>query len=251
MGAEQDDKPGDGNEDSQKGEKRREPWWFKQPLPIDRFTGWLVAWTALLFVATVINAGILYITDTTLKETLGETRKASEAATKSVALAEKSLIAANRAWIAPDAVIILNKLALGKPLNLGITYRNIGKEPATDVTYTFVAGRIVAKEQYPEWSASDLGVPENKMCEEQFTGDVGVAYPNSPDRYAVTYTIEPEFTDTFIIKAQTTYFVQGCIKYQTLGTIHHAAYCFYMHSVVGIPPEKWNFRFCPTGNYAD
>jgi len=29
-------------------------WWFRQKNPIDRFTGWLVAWTALLFLATAL-----------------------------------------------------------------------------------------------------------------------------------------------------------------------------------------------------
>jgi hypothetical protein len=41
--------------------------WFRQREPIDRFTGWLVAWTALLFAATVISAGILWKTDQTLR----------------------------------------------------------------------------------------------------------------------------------------------------------------------------------------
>ena len=45
----------------------KKKWWFKQTAPIDRFTGWLVAWTALLFIATVLNAAILYVTDHTLR----------------------------------------------------------------------------------------------------------------------------------------------------------------------------------------
>lgn len=28
-------------------------WWYEQPAPIDRFTGWLVLWTALLFAANL------------------------------------------------------------------------------------------------------------------------------------------------------------------------------------------------------
>ncbi len=38
-------------------EGRKTVRWFRQPLPIDRFTGWLVFWTALLFVA---NIGTLF-----------------------------------------------------------------------------------------------------------------------------------------------------------------------------------------------
>src|SRR5260221_4271358 len=43
-------------------------WWFRQKNPIDRFTGWLVAWTALLFVVTIANAIILSHTDDKIGE---------------------------------------------------------------------------------------------------------------------------------------------------------------------------------------
>jgi hypothetical protein len=49
---------------------KKEPWWFKQPLPIDRFTGWLVAWTALLFIATICSVAVLLITDDTFNHQL-------------------------------------------------------------------------------------------------------------------------------------------------------------------------------------
>ena len=49
---------------------KKEPWWFNQPLPIDRFTGWLVAWTALLFIATVCSVAVLLVTDDTFNRQL-------------------------------------------------------------------------------------------------------------------------------------------------------------------------------------
>ena len=58
-----------GKAPQQKADKN-EPIWFKQPLPIDRFAGWLVAWTALLLLATAINAGTLYKTDYTPQRTV-------------------------------------------------------------------------------------------------------------------------------------------------------------------------------------
>jgi hypothetical protein len=48
-----------------KAESDQKKWWFKQPNPINRFTGWLVAWTALLFVGTIISAMILWQSDQT------------------------------------------------------------------------------------------------------------------------------------------------------------------------------------------
>jgi hypothetical protein len=45
-------------------------WWFRQREPIDRFTGWLVVWTSLLFLATVATAVVLIITDRTFDKQL-------------------------------------------------------------------------------------------------------------------------------------------------------------------------------------
>jgi hypothetical protein len=42
-------------------------WWLGQRDPIVRLTKWLVIWTALLFVGTVVSAGILWKTDGTLR----------------------------------------------------------------------------------------------------------------------------------------------------------------------------------------
>src|SRR5687768_8291309 len=59
-------------EDAKSDQKR---WWFRQPNPIDRFTGWLVAWTALLFLGTLGSALVLIKTDLTLHETLVATQR--------------------------------------------------------------------------------------------------------------------------------------------------------------------------------
>src|ERR1700681_1969038 len=50
-------------------------WWFGQLNPIDRFTGWLVVWTALLCIATVLSALVLYKTDHTLQRTVVATQR--------------------------------------------------------------------------------------------------------------------------------------------------------------------------------
>jgi hypothetical protein len=60
----------------QKKADKKEPIRFKQPLPTKRLTGWLVAWTALLLLATAINAGTLYKTDYTPQRTVTATQRA-------------------------------------------------------------------------------------------------------------------------------------------------------------------------------
>jgi len=91
MGAEENQEASQSAGETGETENQRKRWWFQHSAPIDRFTGWLVAWTALLFVATIISAGILFITDHTLKETLEETRRAVVASEKSAKATEDSV----------------------------------------------------------------------------------------------------------------------------------------------------------------
>jgi hypothetical protein len=53
----------------------RSKWWFRQHNPVDRFTGWLVAWTALLCVTTVLSVIVLNKTDHTLQRTVVATQR--------------------------------------------------------------------------------------------------------------------------------------------------------------------------------
>jgi hypothetical protein len=72
MGAIEEYKARNAAREARRAEKPKPPekrlWWFNQPLPIDRFTDWLVAWTALLFIATIGNAIILKRTDDKIGE---------------------------------------------------------------------------------------------------------------------------------------------------------------------------------------
>lgn len=67
MGTIEEYKARNRDRDARRAEKEKPPekrrWWFNQPIPIDRFTGWLVAWTALLFCATVSNVIVINQTD--------------------------------------------------------------------------------------------------------------------------------------------------------------------------------------------
>lgn len=99
--------------DKAKGEAdRRDRWWFNQRAPIDQFTGWLVAWTALLFLATIVNAGILWLTDHTLRDTL---------------------IANNRAWVWPEVEIAGDLDLTKREFPITVTLTNTGPAPATHV----------------------------------------------------------------------------------------------------------------------
>jgi hypothetical protein len=58
-------------------ERSPQPWWWLgQRDPIVRLTKWLVIWTALLFVGTVVSAAILWKTDHTARESFTAVQRA-------------------------------------------------------------------------------------------------------------------------------------------------------------------------------
>jgi hypothetical protein len=135
MGAEENKEASDGASHPSEAEKQRKNWWFNQPTPIDRFTGWLVAWTALLFVATIFNAVILYITDHTLKDTLVEARRSANAAVNAATAARDSadVVSASserqlRAYIGiePMSPIHVSK----NRIRIRVVIKNFGQTPA-------------------------------------------------------------------------------------------------------------------------
>ena len=113
-------------------------WWFNQRVPIDRFTGWLVAWTFLLFIATIGSAAILWKTDNTLHETLTETKKAAEAAETSanaakaaVELSDKTAERQLRAYINVESTSLAWSGITRSTASINI--RNAGQTPAKNV----------------------------------------------------------------------------------------------------------------------
>lgn len=55
IGTEQDGETAGRQNQADNPPNARKVWWFKQPSAIERFTGWLVLWTALLFAANVVT----------------------------------------------------------------------------------------------------------------------------------------------------------------------------------------------------
>src|ERR1700733_16143211 len=118
MGAKEEYKARNAAREARRAEQRqapkKEPWWFRQPLAIDRFTGWLAIYTGLLFFATIISACILYKTDETLRHTL---------------------VATTRPWIEPTKIEITSFAIIDNELitNIAVHYLNVGHSPAQSV----------------------------------------------------------------------------------------------------------------------
>jgi hypothetical protein len=103
-------------------------WWFNQPDPTERFTGWLVAWTALLFCATIANVIVINHTD----DKIGEQAKI---ANRQLAVMEID----QRPWVSMVSLPeIIEPLRLfdknWAEIGLKIKIKNSGKSPARHVT---------------------------------------------------------------------------------------------------------------------
>jgi hypothetical protein len=184
--------------------REKQPWWFNQPNPIDRFTGWLVAVTALLFVATVINAIILWITDHTLKQTLE---------------------ANNRAWIAPSGALLNTRpttnLVLEQPIEPTLLYRNSGQSPALNLG----SAMEVILADSPEGTFT---IEPSKICD-------GVAPGGSalfPSATSITISFPADnpkivFNDA-IQDTKKVVMWRGCFRYETYGKPRKTEFCFWL-----------------------
>jgi hypothetical protein len=109
--------------------RRSRVWWFKQAAPIDRFTGWLVAWTCMLFIATIGNAIILKHTD----DKIG-------AQAKIAGRQLDAMEADQRPWLKVSIGVKQFFFQENKDVFiwLDIKLKNIGKSPARNIQSSFM-----------------------------------------------------------------------------------------------------------------
>jgi hypothetical protein len=114
---------------------KKEPWWFNQALPIDRFTGWLMIYTLVMAIATLLSAAILFKTDHTLKETM---------------------VFGQRAYVGINVMAGLRMT----PQTVSFTYENFGQTPAKEV-------RVSSNWEFVEPGGNlprDFTFPEKSGC---------------------------------------------------------------------------------------
>jgi hypothetical protein len=159
-------------------------WWLKQRDPIARFTKWLAILTALLVVATIINAYILLVTDHTLRRTM---------------------VNGQRAYVAPKAVRF-------DPDSVRLDLQNSGSTPADDVR------------SFNNWewrSAGDrldfckkFNFPERKQCPE---GDsTGSLIPGNPVTTENLVCNEVGPTVKWAVDSELDLYLYGEIRYRDI-----------------------------------
>jgi hypothetical protein len=215
-------------------------WWFNQPVPIDRFTGWLVAWTFLLFLATIGSAAVLWKTDHTLVETMVETKKAADAAEASakaakaaVELSDKTAERQLRAYINVETGDFnWNKGNAAATIHL----RNAGQTPASNMVFR---GIIATNDDIPLGSMlpSSFGdIPANFLIGDEDTSKVTrILGQGREETFTIQWSVSPFAKKTAKPKIPRKIFVIGAIYYSDIfGKPRHTRFClYYLNVLVG------------------
>ena len=260
MGAEKDNKPAKAKAKPAKAENdSKKQWWFNQSLPIDRFTGWLVIWTFLLFIATTGLAVVAVFQWHELRSTDHNIAKQAKIANEQLA----EMRAGQRAWIA------LASVEIGGPLEfndtkatiwINLTLKNVGNKPAIQ-TNVFV--HLNTKNKFIDY------VNKPPFCPEINTGFGYTLFPNAsteetqgiPKTWSASGA-PPQFSKS----GDLTFFVEGCVFYVSVGdsAVHSTAFVadvrlsnsFLNSGQSLVPrtryePSEMVISILPVGNYAN
>ena len=187
-----------------------------------RIANWTVvvgAFTVVLAVATVGSGYVLWTTDHTLKDTME---------------------AANRAWIAPLGAEISGAVIAGQEMNYVISYRNLGREPATSVTYVTLAGNT----ESPSVGRAPA-FPINASCGDLKSDNGTVVYPSDTGIYQLYSAVKASAVNDRLIGGKVVEYLMGCFRYETMGKIRYSPYCFYLEPQADKPIGSWQFKVCP------
>jgi hypothetical protein len=103
----------------------------------------------------------LIVTAIVAYRTFQETRKQAKAAVNSNQINQKNMVASNRAWVAPDFVVLTKPLESGEPLHIQLRLQNTGHQPATGLIWKF---NTFAVAYVPIGGDVEISAP-NKTCE--------------------------------------------------------------------------------------
>lgn len=200
---------------SSKHRKTKYLWWFQRREAVDRYTGWLMVWTALLTVVTLASVGVLVITDMTLRD---------------------SLEANNRAWIAVSDARLDNSLGDGLRVLAHLNYKNIGQSPALNVNHLMMIQKIKIGETIKTRSSD--------VCELVYSGPGTTLFPGI--ELATTFPFEGTVSaDSDVIDGKAVLYWRGCFRYETYKKMRTSQFCFWLRH----DGPKWYWNDC--GIYAD
>jgi hypothetical protein len=170
---------------------------------------------------------------------------------KTDATLHDSLIASNRAWVAPVMTQRVEPIVAGKKLTIRVIYGNPGKEPALDTNQQMVfrTGRTTL-DTNSEFVAMEI--EPNLTCEGLTPRQGALAvYPTAfGSSYFWTATSPFDISQDVIDRKEAIY-INACFAYRTFERGHQSGFCIFLLPKLGKPPDQWEFSFCPSGNFAN
>lgn len=158
-------------------------------------------------------------------------------------LMRSTLVANQRAWLAPYNVQVLGDFDSGGESSFEVSYRNVGKEPANQVKQATAIA----------WPAKEQTIESVDLCPlaRQQEGIGTTAYPSDSTYYTVGTLVRSGGSAFEILNGEKTFYLNGCLAYEIFGEVHHSKFCFYWVYEPGKALKEWKWRYCQTGNSAN
>lgn len=180
------------------------PWWFQEKEPLNRFTGWLMAYTAVLVAVSSLQFCTLQNTDRTTRD---------------------AVIAANRAWLAPVSAAFEREPVVGQKMHVRLTYRNVGRAPALKFNFGM---RIFG---VPTGKSGEFTIPRDDFCNQVSFPGVNVVFPTQPPDHEIRFpfaaeaVFTPDMASGKIIPVW-----QACFRYETFGEPRKTLACYFLRT---------------------
>ena len=208
----------------------------------------------IMAVATAIIAFYTVFTFRVVKGGSVDTRNVAEAA-----------LAANRAWVAPDMMILGSPVESGLPLKYQIHIVNVGREPALSVTWKTAPQGVAYIAEGAD--ANSVISARNDTCVGLEPGplDGTVLYPTQRGNFWIPLTIPdtPHYNALIqrVVNRQQSLLISGCIAYRTTdGKARTSSFQFFLRDIPGPSfamgkdgqsSARWNFNVAVDGNSAN
>jgi hypothetical protein len=168
---------------------------------------------------------------------------------------ERDFERTQRAWIAPVGAMFADE-AFSRPdmIRVQISFKNPGKEPATDINQNLDGITVPIPPGFHEWDSLTFG-PNNTCDGLEVKRGHAVAYPDDPNIPEVEFEVVPKDDPSKVIRdietGERIFILRGCFAYTAVRERHVSAFCYFLLPVQTVKITDWKFKTCPTGNYAD
>jgi hypothetical protein len=228
----------------------------KQESPTDRAARstaratWAIAVLTLVTIAVGISQYVTFDRQLTVMQDQLDSMNRADDTTR------ESIIAANRAWLAPQNMEVAVAVEDGTP-KIMVHYQNIGRFPATDARANIsvvafpLARPIKGRSEYPatdHWVVP-LNVFVDTCVKTTPLSEMNVVYPSGQVEQNGEAEMSGPWDKDDLLAGRSIMVVLGCFSYNTMGKTFHSGFCKYYIPVIGQPSRTWPALVCPVGNF--